>query len=241
MNGTTPSVLSACTADRSAVEREKEFWERHEEFDWMAEVSKRDVVQALPLLRGDILELCIGSGMLTEHVPRTYSAYVGLDLSQSLLSTLRRKIPHLRLVNGNAEEVCFANDTFDAVLIFAGLHHLPHYEAAIEDAYRVLRPGGIFICFEPSSRAWYRKPMELLRDFIGIYSDDEVFLDPRCVSASMRAVGFHDLRVRFLTPRFSRSFLSLRNRVLAQLLYAAASLGRSAFTQSFFLLRGTKN
>lgn len=233
--------LSSRTGDGSAVAREKEFWEKHQEFDWMAEASKRDVVQALPVLRGDILELCIGSGMLTEHVPRTYSAYVGLDLSQSLLSTLRRKIPHLRLVNGDAEEVCFANDTFDAVLIFAGLHHLPHYEAAVANGYRVLRPGGIFICLEPSSRAWYRKPMELLRDFIGIYSEDEVFLDPRRVSASMGAVGFRDLKVRFLTPRFSRSFLSPRNRVFAQLLYAAASLGRSAFTQSFFLLQGTKS
>src|SRR5688572_30912411 len=111
--------LCARNADGSAVAREKEFWEKHEEFDWMAEVSKRDVVQRLPVLRGDILELCIGSGMLTEHVPRTYSAYVGLDLSQSLLSTLRRKIPHLRLVNGDAEAVCFANDSFDAVLVFA--------------------------------------------------------------------------------------------------------------------------
>ena len=227
-------------ADGSAVAREKEFWGKHEEFDWMAEASKRDVVQGLPVLKGDILELCVGSGMLTEYVPRTYSSYVGFDLSQTLLKTLRRRIPHLRLVNGDAEKVCFANDRFDAVLIFAGLHHLPHYEAAIANAYRVLKPGGIFICLEPSSQAWYRKPMELLRGFIGIYSDDEVFLDSRQVSSSMRAVGFRDLQVKFLTPRFSRSFLSPRNRLLAQLLYAAASLGRSAFTQSFFLLQGTK-
>jgi ubiquinone/menaquinone biosynthesis C-methylase UbiE len=238
---TLSGFRSAPSSDGSVVDREKDFWEKHEEFDWMAEVSKRDVVQALPVLGGEVLELCIGSGMLTEHLPRTYSRYVGLDLSQSLLRTLRRKIPHLHLVNGDAEEVCFANATFDAVLIFAGLHHLPRYEAAIANAYRVLRPGGVFICLEPSSRAWYRKPMELLRDFIGIYSDDEVFLDSRRVAAAMRAVGFRDLRVSFLTPRFSRSFLSPRNRVLAQLLYTAASLGRSAFTQSFFILQGTKN
>jgi ubiquinone/menaquinone biosynthesis C-methylase UbiE len=242
MRGATVSGFFYARADnRSAVDREKDFWEQHEEFDWMAEASKRDVVQALPVLRGKVLELCIGSGMLTEHVPRTYSGYVGLDLSHSLLRTLQRKIPHLQLVNGDAEEVCFENAAFDAVLIFAGLHHLPRYEAAVANAYRVLQPGGVFICLEPSSRAWYRKPMELLRDFIGIYSEDEVFLDSRSVAAAMRAVGFRDLEVSFLTPRFSRSFLSPRNRVLAQLLYAAASLGRSAFTQSFFMLRGTKN
>lgn len=142
-------------------------------------------------------------------------------------------------MNGDAEEVCFANATFDSALVFAGLHHLPHYEAAIANAYRVLRAGGVFVCLEPSSQAWYRKPMELLRGFIGVYSEDEV-LDSRRVASAMRAVGFGDLRVSFLTPRFSQSFLTPRNRVLARLLYAAASLGRSSFTQSFFLLQGTK-
>jgi SAM-dependent methyltransferase len=233
-------VAPSAETSPSAVGREREFWESHDEFDWMAEESKRSVVKTLPQLRGDILELCIGSGMLTEHIPRTYSRYVGLDLSQSLLSTLRRKIRHLHVVNGDAENVCFGDETFNAVLVFAGLHHLPHYELALANAHRMLKPGGIFICLEPSSQAWYRKPMELVRDFIGIYSEDEVFLDAREVSASMRATGFDNLELRFLTPRFSRSFLSPRNRVLAQLLYAAAALGRAAFTQSFFLLQGTK-
>ena len=81
----------------------------------------------------------------------------------------------------------------------------------------------------------------VLRDLIGIYSDDEVFLDSRHVEAAMRGAGFRDLQTTFLTPRFSRSFLNPKNRVLAQLLYAAAAMGTSAFTQSFFLLRGRKS
>lgn len=84
------------------------------------------------------------------------------------------------------------------------------------------------------------EPMELLRDFIGIYSD-KVFLDSRFEAATMRTVNFRDLKESLLRPRFSPPFLSSRNRVLAQLLYAAASLGRSSSTQSFFLLRGMNN
>jgi len=223
------------------VEREKVFWEEHEEFDWMAEGSKRDVVGMLPKLTGRVLELCIGSGMLTEHIPATYASYVGLDLSATLLSTLRRKLSVIKLVQGDAENVCFASDSFDAVLVFAGLHHLPHFEAAIAEAYRVLRPGGVFVCLEPSSRAWYRKPMELMRDFIGIYSEDEVFLDPDNVARAMRARGFTGIEVTSLTPRFSRSFLTPKNRALAGLLYLGAPIGSGLRTQSFFLLRGSKN
>jgi ubiquinone/menaquinone biosynthesis C-methylase UbiE len=222
------------------IDREKEFWDQHEEFDWMAQASKREVVTMLPRLEGDVLELCIGSGMLTEHVPKTYRSYAGLDLSNTLLDTLKRRMPELTLVQGNAEELCFAGESFDAVLVFAGLHHLPHFERSIAQAHRVLRKGGTFVCLEPSSRAWYRKPMELLRDWIGIYSEDEVFLDPRRVAAVLRETGFAWIQERYLTPTFSPSFLTPKNKILARLLYLAAAMGRSSFTQSFFLLTARK-
>jgi ubiquinone/menaquinone biosynthesis C-methylase UbiE len=222
------------------IEREKEFWDQHEEFDWMAEASKREVVAMLPRLEGDVLELCIGSGMLTEHVPATYRSYTGMDLSSTLLATLRRRMPGLTLLQGNAEELSFEDESFDAVVVFAGLHHLPHYERAVKQAYRVLRTHGTFVCLEPSSRAWYRPPMEWLRSWIGIYSDDEVFLDPRAVSAALQTAGFRDVGMRYLTPRFSPAFLTPKNRLLAYCLYAAAALGDSALTQSFFLMSGRK-
>lgn len=178
--------------------------------------------------------------MLTEHVPKTYRSYTGVDLSGTLLDTLRRKMPWLTLVHGNAEELSFPDGSFDAVLVFAGLHHLPHLERSIAEAGRVLRKHGTFVCLEPSNRAWYRKPMELLRGCNGIYSEDEVFLDPRGVAAAMRGSGFVDLRETYLTPTFNPSFLSPRNKILAQLLYWAAAMGRSELTQSFFLLPAAK-
>jgi len=224
----------------NVIEREREFWDQHSEFDWMAEESKRDVAAMLPRVTGDVLELCVGSGLLTEHVAAAKRSYIGLDLSGTLLGALRRKLPGLALVQGNAEELCFPDGSFDAVFVFAGLHHLPHYQMSIAQAFRVLRPDGIFVCLEPSSRAWYRPPMEWLRSWIGIYSDDEVFLDGRSVAAIMRSTGFTDLRTDYLTPRFSSAFLTPKNRLLAYCLYAAAALGNSALTQSFFLLRGRK-
>jgi len=224
----------------NVIERERAFWDQHEEFDWMAEASKRDVVAMLPRVTGDVLEVCVGSGLLTEHVAAGPRSYIGLDLSGTLLAALRRKMPGLALVQGNAEELSFRDGTFDAVFVFAGLHHLPQYRRSIAQAFKVLRPGGLFVCLEPSSRAWYRPPMEWLRAWIGIYSEDEVFLDARDVSAVMRGAGFTDLHTAYLTPRFSSAFLTGKNRPLAYCLYAAAALGGGALTQSFFLLHGRK-
>lgn len=227
-------------AHDQALARERDYWTAHDEFDWMAEESKGDTVAALGPVRGDVLELCIGSGLLSDRIPRTYRSYTGLDISQPLLDAAGRKVPDATLVQGDAEDPPFPDASFDAVLVFAGLHHLPDYRRSITHAERVLRPGGMFVCFEPNKRAWYRAPMWLLRDFIGIYSSDEVFLDPREVGAAMRDAGFSGLDTRYMTPRLKPSFLTVPNRALARCMYAAAALGAGERTQSFFLLTGRK-
>jgi ubiquinone/menaquinone biosynthesis C-methylase UbiE len=205
-----------------AIEREREYWTAHDEFDWMTDRSKHDTVAMLPELRGDVLELCIGSGLLVDQIPRTYASYTGLDISQPLLDTLHRRMPELKLLQGDAEELPFEDRSFDAVLVFAGLHHLPHYARSLHHAFRVLRPGGVFVCFEPNKKAWYRVPMWALRDVIGIYTDDEVVLDPGEIEGVLRAEGFTGITTRFSTPRLKPSFLKPINKVLAHAMYAAA-------------------
>ncbi|GJG87413.1 hypothetical protein tb265_25940 [Gemmatimonadetes bacterium T265] len=227
-------------AHDDAVARERDYWTAHDEFDWMSDASKADTVAALGEVRGDVLELCIGSGLLSDRIAPAARSYTGLDISQPLLDAARRKVPGATLVQGDAEDPPFPDASFDAVLVFAGLHHLPDYRRSVVHAHRLLRPGGVFACFEPNKRAWYRAPMWLMRDLIGIYTDDEVFLDPRAVGAAMRDAGFADLQTRHMTPRLKPSFLTAPNRVLAHCMYAAAAFGTAAHTQSFFLLRGRK-
>ncbi|KAJ2081371.1 hypothetical protein H4R24_002395 [Coemansia sp. RSA 988] len=50
---------------------------------------------------------------------------------------------------GNAENlVNIADNSMDAYSISAGMHNLPHPEKAVQEAYRVLKPGGRFACLE---------------------------------------------------------------------------------------------
>jgi ubiquinone/menaquinone biosynthesis C-methylase UbiE len=233
-----PTANTPIAEHDEALAREREYWTAHDEFDWMTDRSQDETVAALPPVRGDVLELCIGSGLLSDRIPRTFRTYTGLDISQPLLDTARAKIPDATLVQGDAEQPPFPDASFDAVLVFAGLHHLPDWRRSVANAYRVLRPGGVFVCFEPNKLAWYRAPMWLLRERIGIYTDDEVFLDPREVGAAMRASGFADLATRYTTPRLRPSFLTAPNRALARCMYAAAALGAAERTQSFFMLTG---
>ena len=49
---------------------------------------------------------------------------------------------------GNAETLAFPDNSFDAYTIAFGIRNVTHIENALEQAYRVLKPGGRFLCLE---------------------------------------------------------------------------------------------
>jgi demethylmenaquinone methyltransferase / 2-methoxy-6-polyprenyl-1,4-benzoquinol methylase len=52
---------------------------------------------------------------------------------------------------GNAEELPYADRSFDCVTIAFGIRNVPRIERALAEAYRVLRIGGRFLCLEFSA------------------------------------------------------------------------------------------
>ncbi|XP_028913559.1 2-methoxy-6-polyprenyl-1,4-benzoquinol methylase, mitochondrial-like [Ornithorhynchus anatinus] len=54
----------------------------------------------------------------------------------------------LAWVVGDAEELPFDDDKFDVYTIAFGIRNVTHMDRALEEAYRVLRPGGRFLCLE---------------------------------------------------------------------------------------------
>jgi demethylmenaquinone methyltransferase/2-methoxy-6-polyprenyl-1,4-benzoquinol methylase len=51
-------------------------------------------------------------------------------------------------VQGNAEALPFPDKNFDAYTIAFGMRNLTHIETGLSEAYRVLKPGGRFMCLE---------------------------------------------------------------------------------------------
>jgi demethylmenaquinone methyltransferase / 2-methoxy-6-polyprenyl-1,4-benzoquinol methylase len=49
---------------------------------------------------------------------------------------------------GNAEDLAFADQTYDAYTIAFGIRNVPRIDVALSEAYRVLKPGGRFMCLE---------------------------------------------------------------------------------------------
>ncbi len=78
-----------------------------------------------------------------------------LDINPDMLAVGRERAedryghePRLDFVEGNAEDLPFEANTFDAYTIAFGIRNVPRIEKALTEAHRVLKRGGRFLCLE---------------------------------------------------------------------------------------------
>ena len=55
---------------------------------------------------------------------------------------------HFTWMEGNAEQLDLPDNTFDVYTIAYGIRNVTHIDRALSEAYRVLKPGGKFMCLE---------------------------------------------------------------------------------------------
>jgi ubiquinone/menaquinone biosynthesis C-methylase UbiE len=96
----------------------------------------------------DVLE--VGVGMGADHLEWAKAAprsLTGVDLTPRAIEFTRSRFDVYgltsRLECADAERLPFADDSFDVVYSWGVLHHSPNTPKAINEVFRVLRPGGI--------------------------------------------------------------------------------------------------
>ncbi len=106
----------------------------------------------------DALEVGAGTGYFGLNLLRLglFESLISTDISPGMLEQLQATAERLGIeadtVCTDAEELPFADESFDLVFGHAVLHHIPNLPRALAEFKRVLRPGGaIAFCGEPSS------------------------------------------------------------------------------------------
>ena len=97
-----------------------------------------------------ILEIGVGTGRIAGPLARAGYTVVGVDLSARMLDRLRERLdadPGLAVapIRATATRLPFRTASFDMGSWTHVLHLIPRWRAALDEALRVVRPGGLLI------------------------------------------------------------------------------------------------
>jgi ubiquinone/menaquinone biosynthesis C-methylase UbiE/DNA-binding transcriptional ArsR family regulator len=144
-----------------------------------------------------LLDLGTGTGRMLELLAPQIERGLGLDLSLDMLSLARARLDraglrHCSVRQGDIYDLALPKDSFDAVVIHQVLHFLEDGARAIEEAARVLRPGGrmLVVDFAPHD-------LEFLRDE---HAHRRLGFSPETVTQWMKATGLTVLLQQSLPP-----------------------------------------
>ena len=98
-----------------------------------------------------VLDVGCGTGRFTTAIREMTGAEVyGLDASEEMLKRAREKSSEIRWINGRAEHLPFEDGSFDTVAITMALHQFEDGRMAVQEAARVLAPGGSLVILTTS-------------------------------------------------------------------------------------------
>ncbi len=217
----------------------KEFFEEVERFRYETQPFMREVMEFDRHKGERLLEIGCGLGTDLMQFARGGALVTGVDLTPASAELVRRRLA-LYGLSGNAqvadaERLPFADNTFDVVYSFGVLHHTPNTAKSVDEAYRVLRPGGRIIIMLYHRRSWHvqmgiwyarlkkklRPNVDATDDWVRLYDGVDNPLGKAYTRGEIRSMfrRFADLRITTVDPH--RRGLSPAMNAVNQRLFAA--------------------
>lgn len=148
---------------------EKDFYQKFREYRYWTEWHLPLLVPFARARGKKVLEIGTGNGADGAMFALHGAEYTGLDLTETAVAATRRHFEVLSLAGsfqrGNAESLPFANESFDWVYSHGVLHHTPNIQHAIDEVWRVLKPGGraIVMLYHKHSFNYFVRIMTYMR------------------------------------------------------------------------------
>jgi 2-polyprenyl-6-hydroxyphenyl methylase/3-demethylubiquinone-9 3-methyltransferase len=160
-----------------------------------------------------VLDIGCGGGFLSNFLAAHDVPVTGIDLSKESLEVAHQfdTSGRVQYLVADAYELPFKNQSFAAVTCMDFLEHVSRPGWVVQEAARVLQPGGIFF-FHTFNRNWLSwliviKGVEwFIKNTPEHLHVKEMFIKPHELAHSMASVGLQIGRLRGLRPTINSSF-----------------------------------
>ncbi len=166
---------------------------------WATAVAKKYLPWALEdvSLGKNVLELGPGFGATTRVLMNLTPSLTALEIDEKSARLLDGRLgARVRIVHGDATRIPAEDCSFDTVVAFTMLHHVPSPEKQDQlfaEAFRVLRPGGVFAGSDSLTSLGFR----LIH-----LGDTSVTVDPGRLPDRLAAAGFERTRIATTAASF---------------------------------------
>ena len=145
MNDTSTKVPSTDLPGKAAIHYDQFLGPLYFE-PYAIEVAKR--IDSLQV--STVLEIAAGTGRVTRHIRERIpppAKLIASDISEDMLAVAKQKLNHLNIEwqNIDAQQLPFDDNSIDLVVCCFGYMFVPDKPKAFAEAYRVLKPGGLFL------------------------------------------------------------------------------------------------
>lgn len=180
---------------RQNKQREVEFFdnlgESHEYNVFTPDANQKIIDTLITLLKpsqdSPLIDLGCGSGIFTQLLSDRGYDCIGVDLSHNLLLRGKRE-SSLHFIQADVEALPFADNSVETIVLSCLIHHLPDPSLCIKELYRVLKPTGRFVAFDPNR----------LNPFMYLYRDrSSPFYSSKGVTENERPILASQLRRMF--------------------------------------------
>ena len=131
---------------------------------------KRFLVKKANLNDGDqALDICCGTGDISQLLLKAVGSpgtVIGLDFSPGMLEIAaeRNRGGSAAFIQGDAMVLPAKSDSLDVVTVGYGLRNLVNISDCLQEVYRVLKPGGRFLCLDMG-----KVSLPLIRELFAFY------------------------------------------------------------------------
>jgi ubiquinone/menaquinone biosynthesis C-methylase UbiE len=223
---------------RAFKEFERAGWSRQaEHYDSLVGQMTRQAVDTLlvavnPWPGAKLLDIASGPGYVAAEAARRGLDAIGVDIADNMVNEARRRFAGVKFDLADAENLEYADLSFNAVTCAFGMLHFPRPGKAVAEAYRVLRSDGRF-AFSVWCGPTKAKVLTLIADTVQRHADSSVVLpagpgtfalsDPWVLTALMEAAGFENVGIEevccFFAPTSPSAVFDMMRKSMVRATY----------------------